>query len=384
MGHSSGHGSRRDSISSLGLYGGSGAPVERPARRESQTSLGGGTSISPSPCNSPDMLFDDDRINIGNDDDDDIDGDIINDGDIYDDIDVLGDDDGLAERFSSMGMSAPGSGAHTPTSRPTLSPNPGSGSESRGRNSRNSRRNREDHAGSAGVGQKQRQVFFNKNIKSMCAAGNIDGARQWLRRMKEEGCPRDTYTYTPIMSYYKRRQRPDLAQRVLEEEMEADGVEPDTVSYSNVMDAWAEKGNVAKTRSLLERMKSRNVDRNVRAYNALVKAHVSASQSGEAQRVLEFDMAADGVQPDTISYNISIDGWARVGDIASARRLLDLMKGRGVRRDAHTYNTLIKACVRANQPAVAQRVLEEEMEADGVRPDTLTHTLLGRMKAMTS
>ena len=60
--------------------------------------------------------------------------------------------------------------------------------------------------------------------------------------------------------------------------MIADNVRPDTVSYNSTMDGWAVSGNVPKARALLDRMKTRSIDRDVHTYETLARACMSAEK----------------------------------------------------------------------------------------------------------
>eukprot|EP00976_Prorocentrum_cordatum_P020333 413060-Prorocentrum_minimum.AAC.1 len=75
-------------------------------------------------------------------------------------------------------------------------------------------------------------------------------------------------------------------------------------------------------------------------------------------------MRANGVPPNTISYNSLISACREAGQWERAWGVLDQMEAEGLRADVVTYNALISVCEKANQWRHAFAVLERMRVGD--------------------
>ncbi|KAI5814259.1 hypothetical protein BZA77DRAFT_319410 [Pyronema omphalodes] len=123
----------------------------------------------------------------------------------------------------------------------------------------------------------------------------------------------------------------------------SDAQKPSEESYSVLMAALARRGQVAEVRLLLQDFESQYGLSQPMHFSHIMQAHV---ERGEIRGALEwFDrMKERGVKPDTIAYNIIINGFRRVGDVdAAAARVQDLL-AEGLSPDRTTYNILLRIC----------------------------------------
>lgn len=115
-----------------------------------------------------------------------------------------------------------------------------------------------------------------------------------------------------------------------------------------------------EVRSLLDEMRTAEVPRNVFVYNAAISALARCRRPADAELLLDEMLDTENLAPDLISYNSAINAHARLGDLASARRLLELMRSRFVKPDVVTFNTLADAAAKKGDPVAAAEVICSE------------------------
>jgi len=188
--------------------------------------------------------------------------------------------------------------------------------------------------------------------------------------------------------------------------MKAQGLSPDIVPYSILLNLHANRGDVAKAEETFKEMKEvGNLPRSTRAYTALMKAYMKRKDTEGAEDVL-FRMAAAGETPDVHAYTILMRAYGKRGDIQGAedvmRRVLLAVEGGkeggreggGMVLDVVIFNALLRAYVTGKMPIVVGggrreggrergRGLEEgvqsvlaRMKEQGLEPDETTEALL--------
>lgn len=112
-----------------------------------------------------------------------------------------------------------------------------------------------------------------------------------------------------------------------------------------------------EVRSLLDEMTATGVPRNVFVYNAAISALARCRRPADAEVLLDEMLDTDNLAPDLISYNSAINAHARLGDLAGAGRVLELMRSRFVKPDVVTFNTLADAAAKKGDPVAAAEVI---------------------------
>jgi len=90
------------------------------------------------------------------------------------------------------------------------------------------------------------------------------------------------------------------------------------------------------------------------------------------------DPTNPALEPDLITFSTLLKGYCHIGDLDKALQLAEAIKARGLRCDELVYNTLMDGCVKAND-VTAGVGLFEEMIQQGMRPSTITHSILARL-----
>lgn len=186
-------------------------------------------------------------------------------------------------------------------------------------------------------------VTYGCMIDACVKCGNLAKAVEIFKGMRQVGKHRNTILYTTLIKGYGLEK--DLASALaLFREMPLEGVPYNTITYNSIMEACIKCGNLEVAEGLL----------------------------GE--------MLAPGnpVAPDLITFSTLLKGYCHIGEIHSALRLVLAIQARGLRCDELVFNTLLDGCVKANDLQCGIGLFEEMVES-GLRPSSITHSILVRL-----
>ncbi|CDI74027.1 PPR repeat-containing protein, putative [Eimeria praecox] len=147
------------------------------------------------------------------------------------------------------------------------------------------------------------------------------------------------------------------------------GLKPNAVSYGCIFDALVSNGAMDLALKLLADMKASNqpVRPNTVMYSTLIKGYQALS--------LFEEMAAQGVEINTVTYNSLLDVCARVGAMDRAASLLDDMLQKGVQPDLITFSTIIKGYCAHGQMDKGLLLLKA-MKQKNINPDGVLYNSL--------
>merc|ERR1719163_2072845 len=99
----------------------------------------------------------------------------------------------------------------------------------------------------------------------------------------------------------------------LYEEMRSYGVQPNTITYNTMLNAFAQGGAMDRVPKLLEHMKEAcpPVEPDIVTYSTLVKGFCNSGSLDRALSVLRDVQASGKFEPDGVMYNSLLDGCAK-------------------------------------------------------------------------
>ena len=197
-------------------------------------------------------------------------------------------------------------------------------------------------------------------------------AEDIIAEMQKRNIAPNVVSFTNVMDAYANQARfdskaPEHAERVLFHLIERSEVDHSLavtpVTADVAMNAWAQQGTwqgAMRAQQILDRMEGMSSRRSLRptvhSYGTVIHGW-AMSQGGteaaqRAERVLNSLLRGDkGVDPDTIVFNAVIDAWSSSGDARAGSKALSLLnkmkelsktKGYGCEPDVVTYNTVSK------------------------------------------
>ncbi|KAJ3288644.1 hypothetical protein HK104_008042 [Borealophlyctis nickersoniae] len=148
----------------------------------------------------------------------------------------------------------------------------------------------------------------------------------------------------------------------LYEAIRSRGLEPDAVSYSRIMRAYAAAGNSAAVSRLMKEVETKGITVSAHHYRAVIYAYASntADPKGGMEKALQEvkKMVEAGLKPDSVVFKVIIGGFKRAGDMESAEMWFSKMGAAGFKVEGGLEAIDIKRDGRdARDEAPQQRVI---------------------------
>ena len=258
---------------------------------------------------------------------------------------------------------------------------------------------------------------YNAAVDACARAGRLDACLMLLLRMREAGLKPDKYTYTGVFHATAKAKCPEIALESLQQLKELEL--PDVHAYTALVEACgtAEDGRMAQ--EVWEEMKAAGVVPNSRTYACMIQACSTSENVLQAVRyfrewkdnlmmedpelkkgpksrlwlgkssnyvvsafvgVLGRRQAMQALQDlvtglkeeklvlDIVAYNHIMEVYSRSGDWKACISLLDTIETYGQTPDSLTFETLVKACLKAGDVDSALLV-EKRMKKHGIQPN---------------
>lgn len=158
--------------------------------------------------------------------------------------------------------------------------------------------------------------------------------------------------------------------------MKASGVSPDVISFSTILNGWANSGKLKEALEIMEKMEGEGIVPDVQIFSILIKACSRSQNCLEAEKLVE-KMGKRGINPNVVSYTTVISCYCSKGEMNEAIRVFEGMEGAKVKGNELTFRTLVWGFCEAKEPTKADLILDR-MEASGMFPDSKSYQLLAQ------
>ncbi|XP_010530213.1 PREDICTED: pentatricopeptide repeat-containing protein At5g18475 isoform X2 [Tarenaya hassleriana] len=111
-------------------------------------------------------------------------------------------------------------------------------------------------------------------------------------------------------------------------------------------------------------------------YNVLINGFCQAGEVDRARSIIDF-MKNNGCNPNLYNYSALMNGFSREGRVQEAKQIFDELKNVGLKPDTVWYTTLMNCLCRNGQTDEAIDLLRE-MQETGCKPDALTYNVVLR------
>jgi len=163
------------------------------------------------------------------------------------------------------------------------------------------------------------------------------------------------------------------------EEMKVMGKHRNTILYTTLIKGYGLQKDLDHALALFEEMPAEGVPRNTITFNSLIDVCVKCGNLPMAEAILrDMTLPSSAVEPDLITFSTLLKGYCQFVELDKALQVLEAIKARGMHCDELVYNTLMDGCVKANDIPAGLGLLEE-MLRNGLRPSTITHSILERL-----
>ncbi|CAJ1954115.1 unnamed protein product [Cylindrotheca closterium] len=183
-------------------------------------------------------------------------------------------------------------------------------------------------------------------------------------------------------------------------------IQPTTQLYTSVISAWGKQGDARRAQDWMNRLRQRNLEVDLGAWNGLLSAYAHSnkqqtkrrgpSPAKQAEQILKemkrrHDNGELAQAPDVVSHTIVLDAWSRQvlrerGAKAKAQcarraiQLLDEMKqspNPSTRPNTISYNTVLSTCARAGLVKECESLMNQMIHEHSQHSDTLVTKMTG-------
>ncbi|KAH9696345.1 pentatricopeptide repeat-containing protein [Citrus sinensis] len=225
---------------------------------------------------------------------------------------------------------------------------------------------------------------FNSLIQGLCAESRIMEAAALFMKLKAFGCEPDVFTYNTLINGLCRTGHIIVAlnghnpfgliivgqvEKALKlfDEMQLNGVVPDSITYATLVDGLCKNGFVLEAVELFHTLKNLKCELNIGAYNCLIDGLCKSGQLEVAWELFQ-RLPHEGLMPNVVTYNIMIHGLCNGGQMDKAYDLLLDMDAKGVAPNSVIFNTLMVGFIRNNGTSKVIELLHK-MKEKKVMPD---------------
>jgi pentatricopeptide repeat protein len=235
-------------------------------------------------------------------------------------------------------------------------------------------------------------ITYSTLLTIYAQKGHVDKALALLHRMDNNECRPDTQTYNSALNMFQRSTEWNAAEKAVQ--FFAAIPSPNTVTYNTLINIYAQRGDVENAFTLLHQMqldwksgKNKNCRPDTHTYGTILNALQKSKPSDVVERAEQIFGAMEA--PNTVTYNILLNIYAKSGDTENALRLLDQMqsdyksgKNKDCRPNIRTYNTVLNSLQRSDRSDATEKA--EQIFSIIPWPDTITYSTLLNVYAKSS
>ncbi|KAL5761895.1 hypothetical protein ACOSP7_018159 [Xanthoceras sorbifolium] len=245
---------------------------------------------------------------------------------------------------------------------------------------------------------KPNSFTYNSIILFLCETVKIVEAKKVLKEMRNRGTLLDNVIYTTLIggccklgdiaAAHKLFKEIGFCQtgkmveaRKLFHEMLSNGLKPDVVTYTALIDGYFKASNITQAMKLMEDMKVAGFPPDTFTYTTLMDAYSKSREMVKAYELVQ-EMLDKGLQPTVVTFNVLMNGFCMSGMLEDGERQLKWMLEKGIMPNATADNCLmIHHCIRNNMCVTT--AIYKATCAQGIVPDSNTYNILikGHSKA---
>ncbi|KAK9286616.1 hypothetical protein L1049_015016 [Liquidambar formosana] len=218
---------------------------------------------------------------------------------------------------------------------------------------------------------------LNLLITALCDSGCLEDARNVLDKMCEKGCRPNEFSFGILVRGYCRAGFAAQAVELLNG-MKSFGLFANRVIYNTLISSFCREGKTDEAERMVERMREDGLIPDVVTFNSRISALCCAGKILEASRIFR-DMQIDEYlglpRPNTVTYNLMLEGFCKDGMMEEAKTLVETMKGNGAFMKLESYNIWLLGLVR-NGRLLEARLVFKEMVDKAIEPNIYSYNIV--------
>lgn len=198
---------------------------------------------------------------------------------------------------------------------------------------------------------------------------------QTYKRMRQSGVQPDAYTFSNMIYAFARRGNFVVAHRIFEELITKTDIKPTQAVFAAMVSALVRAKKLDQAFHVMESMRAYDLEPSTTIHTMLIAGCVMVGNLPRAWEHFEL-MVSQYSPPDEITYTIMINAAAEDGRVEKAFSLMADMEQLGLFPNEVTYNTIIKACAKRRDMFHKAFEVAQQMQTHGHEPDIYTYNTL--------
>jgi len=219
-------------------------------------------------------------------------------------------------------------------------------------------------------------VSYNTLMKALARERDVRGCFVLLEEICSSDIDPDDVTYSTILDVCIDEDENQLASEALDK-MCASGVKMNCVLLTTLMKGFIRSKHLDMAMNLFESMQTPNsqVKPDMITYSMLIKAQCDVGDMGRALQILE-DMLQHSCDVDDVVFTHLIEGCCHVGNVALAEKLYNDMLSAKINPSIYTLTAMVKVYGKVHQSDKAWEMVRTMEEECGIKPTVVIVTCL--------
>merc|ERR1719482_1911779 len=219
-------------------------------------------------------------------------------------------------------------------------------------------------------------VSYNTLIKSAARRGDVHKCFELLDMIQAAQLEADDVTFSTLLDVCIDREEHELASQALDRMCDS-GVKMNCVLLTTLMKGFIRSHHLDKAMTLFESMQAptSQVKPDMITYSMLIKAQCDAGDMGKALQILE-DMLQNQCDVDDVVFTHLIEGCCQVSNLALAEKLFKDMLSAQISPSVYTLTAMVKVYGKCSVSEKAWDLVRSMEERFGLRPTVVIYTCL--------
>lgn len=218
----------------------------------------------------------------------------------------------------------------------------------------------------------QNMETFGIIMRKYARAQKVEEALYTFNVMEKYDCAPNLAAFNGLLSALCKSKNVRKAQEIFDKMK--DRFEPDSKTYSILIDGWGKDPNLPKAREVFREMVDAGCNPDIVTYGIMVDVLCKAGRVDEAIEIVR-GMDASGCMPTSFIYSVLVHTYGVENRIEDAVDAFLEMERNGIKADVAMYNALIGAFCKVNKFKNVYRVLND-MTSKGITPNSRTCNII--------
>jgi len=232
------------------------------------------------------------------------------------------------------------------------------------------------------AGQRPSEVTFGILLDACISSDDLNNARRVFQDLRNSGLRMNAVHFTTFIKGLVASGDFMEADTVLQDMLCSPHTEPDLITYSTLVKAYADRGQVESAVGILKQMLNRHVEPDEVIFNSLLNGCVCRPSPMSAKEVFAvFDeLIGYGLKPSAATLSILLKSLVRGEAWEAALQLLRGVPARfRMETEPRLYAQLAQACITVGRGNVLQEVYEEFLASPASRNPHIAENVNGRL-----